>query len=161
LRSDLDDSGIFWVVENPGSVRKYDLYKKELGPEICTITNPKEKPKAIDSTKKYLWVIDQAIERVVRIDKETGEKKEIHEGMSQVYMCYTMGCIRPSYETELMVVSTGFIGVHFYECDSAKKIFSYVDPEDQFYQQIFLRSADKMIIGSQKGVIKLIDVSNL
>jgi len=34
----------------------------------------KDKPKALDSTEKYVFIIEQSIERVIRINKETKEK---------------------------------------------------------------------------------------
>jgi len=72
--------------------------------------------------------------------------------MSEVYMCYTMECFEPSnYPQGICVISTGFIGVHLYDAESCKKFYSFRDPEDQFYQQIYIREANILAIASQKG----------
>lgn len=64
-----------------------------MGPIIGKVKKPNDLPRTMDSTEKYVFVLDDSMERAIRFDKKTGEQTVLNEGMSEDSICYSLRCI--------------------------------------------------------------------
>lgn len=143
-------------------LKTYNAATGELSSTIYTTTQAKNKPKGIDCTDKYIFFIEQSNERVHRVNIESGAVDVINDNMHEVYMCYSLQVIQPKhYPNGLLILSTGFIGIHLIDCETLQRIYYFRDADDQFYQQCYVPITMKVMIASQKGVVKAIDISDI
>ena len=60
----------------------------------------------------------------------------------------------------MIIGSTGYFGVHFNDAETLEHKYTYKS-DDQYYQQLFIKSLNMLIIGSQSGQMIAIDLSNI
>lgn len=71
--------------------------------------------------------------------------------------------IKPEhYPAGLCVATIGQLGVHLFDCETLESLYNFKAQEgDYLIQTCFIQSENIIVTGSQRGIIYLIDISNI